>query len=82
MALERELETFKAKQAELAQHEGKYVLIGGDVVLGIYESHSDALNAGYAARKLEPFLVKKISAIETLANFSRDYRAECIALTQ
>jgi hypothetical protein len=79
MALERELETFQRLHDELVQHEGRYALIAGDKLLGIFESHSDALQAGYAARGMQPFLVKKVSAIEVIAHFSRDLRAPCIA---
>lgn len=82
VALERELETYKAKQAELAAYEGKFVLIAGTEVLGVFDSHSDALNAGYKERKMEPFMVKRVSAVEMLANFTRDLRQPCIVLAQ
>lgn len=83
VALEAEMATFAAKQAELMQHEGQYVLIAGDEVLGIYESHTDALTAGYEKMKLEPFLVKRISSIEIVSNYTRDIRASvCTASTQ
>jgi hypothetical protein len=81
MALERELETYNRLHDELVQHEGKYALIAEDHLIGVYDTHSDALNAGYAARGLQPFLVKKVSAIEVVAYFSRDLRAPCTALS-
>jgi len=37
MALEKELETYRNKLAELAQHEGKYVLIHGDKVEDFFQ---------------------------------------------
>ena len=82
MALERELETYRAKQAEMSANVGKYVLIAGANVLGYFDSHGDALKAGYKERQMEPFLVKKISAVEMLANFTRDLRQPCTVLTQ
>ena len=44
----------------------------GDDVLGIYDSYQDALTAGYEKVGLDPFLVKRISAIESVAYFSRE----------
>ena len=79
MLLEQELATYEAMRAELAQHEGTYALISGDQLLGIFDSQGDALDAGYKAKGLDPFLVKRISRIESVLYFSRDIRpSECI----
>ncbi len=78
MALEQELETYhKLLHAELAGQDGRYALIAGESLLGVYDSYNDALTAGYKERKLEPFLVKKVAAVETVAYFSRDFGSEC-----
>jgi hypothetical protein len=80
VALETELATFhRLLNAELANSEGRYALIAGDGLLGVFDSYNDALTAGYKERKLEPFLVKRVSAVETLATFTRDIGNSCIA---
>lgn len=70
--LARELEVYKSKLPELMPLAGKFVLIFHDDVVGTFESYSDALQAGYAKAKLEPFLVKKILADEQVSYFTRD----------
>ena len=71
MALEKELETYKARLAELATNEGKFVLISGDKVTGIFDTYADAIKEGYAKFGLAPFLVKQIQAIERVQFVSR-----------
>jgi hypothetical protein len=71
MALEKELETYKAKLSELTEHEGKFVLIKGDDVAGVYTSYDDALQEGYEKFGLGPFLVKQIHALEQVQFISR-----------
>jgi hypothetical protein len=71
MALEKELETYKAKLPELKAHEGKYVLIQGENVVDMFTSYEDALKEGYKRFGLTPFLVKQILAIEPVYYFSR-----------
>ena len=64
MALERELETYKAKLPELKASEGKFVLIKGDQVIDVYSSYEDAIKEGHAKFHLEPFLVKQIESMK------------------
>ncbi len=71
MALERELETFKRKLPELSGSEGKFALIHGDDLVEVFNTYEDALKEGYAKFKLEPFLVKQISALEQIQFISR-----------
>lgn len=71
MALETELETYKAKLPELLQEEGKFVLIHGDQVIDTFGTYEDAVKEGYAKFKLEPFLVKQIQAVEQVHFISR-----------
>ncbi len=78
MALERELETYqKLLHGELAAEVGRYALITKDDLLGVFDSYNDALTAGYKECGLDPFLVKKIAAVETIAYFTRDLGAQC-----
>jgi hypothetical protein len=71
MALETELETYKNKLPELSTDEGKFVLIHGSEVMGVYGTYEDAIKEGYAKFKLEPFLVKEIHIIEQIQFVSR-----------
>jgi hypothetical protein len=66
MALEKELETYNAHRDELLQHEGRFVVIHGDRIAGIWQTYEDALKAGYTEFKLVPFMVKQILAVEPI----------------
>jgi hypothetical protein len=69
--LERELATYQKALPNLMAEQGKFVLIVGDDVLGTFESYGDALTAGYKKAGLNPFLVKRISTVESIAYFTR-----------
>jgi len=71
MALETELAVYQAKLAELQANVGKYVLIHGEDVIDTFGSYEDALKAGYAQFGLNPFLVKRIQAVESSLFISR-----------
>jgi hypothetical protein len=71
VALEKELETYKKKLAELKQDEGKFVLIHGEDVIDTFTSYEDAIKEGYKRFKLEPFLVKQIHSIDQVQFISR-----------
>ena len=71
--LERERQTYEAKKAELLVNSaGKYVVIHGDQVAGVWDTQDDALRAGYERFQLEPFLVKEITEVERVHYFTRD----------
>ena len=78
-ALEREIATYNAKLPELLGSAGKFVLIKGDDVLGIFEAYADALQAGYGRHAEGGFLVKRITPDETVASFTRDLSLVCRA---
>jgi len=70
--LEKELETFGRKLPELnAVHEGKFALIHGEDVVDVFSGYDDAIKAGYSRFGLEPFLVKRIHAVEQVQFVSR-----------
>lgn len=72
MALEQELALFESKLSEFrAEHQGKYVLIGGEEVVDFFSSYEDAIKAGYTKFGLQPFLVKQILATEQVHFISR-----------
>ena len=59
--LERELEHFEAHRAEwLVHHEGKFALIRGDQLQGVYDTADAAYEAGVDQWGNVPFLVKQI----------------------
>jgi hypothetical protein len=77
MALEKELQTFDRELPNLLAEEGKFVVISGDQVVGIYVSYEDAIKVGYEKCGLKPFLVKRIQAVEQVQYFSRDLAFSC-----
>lgn len=77
MALEREMKAYNDNLANLIDKSGKFAVIKDDVIDGVFDTYSDALKAGYAKHKLEPFLVKQIAPAEGVMSFSRDYEFAC-----
>jgi hypothetical protein len=75
--LETELQTYRDKLPELKEEEGKFVLIKGKEVVGVFRAYEDAVKAGYEAFKLEPFLVKQIRAIEQVQVVTRLLNLPC-----
>jgi len=75
--LEKELATFEALKDSLLKDEGKYAVIRGDSLLGVFSSYDDAIQIGYRDCGLEPFLVKKIALFDQINFFSRDL-APCL----
>jgi hypothetical protein len=75
MANEYEIQYYRSHLLELLGpeyvNEGKYTLIKGDNAKGPYDTYDEALQAGYDAYGLEPFLVKKIEYSESVARYSR-----------
>jgi len=72
MTYEEELATYRARLPELLADEGKYAVIRGAEVLGVYGTYEDALQAGYAKYGAAPFLVQQINATEQVQYFTRD----------
>ncbi len=71
--LEKELETYRSKKADLvASSEGKFVLIFGDDVVGTFDTHADAIQEGYQKFGNVPFLAKRIEQIESPVNFANN----------
>ena len=69
--LRSELEYFEAHRAELVRAaRGKYALVKGEHLGGIYEDRNDAIRAGYEKFGNEPFLVKEILEVDIPLNFT------------
>jgi hypothetical protein len=71
MALEREIETYNRRLGELLPHQGKYVVIHADEVVGTYDGFDDALREGYERFGDEAFLVRKIRETEPVMTMPR-----------
>ena len=75
MSLEKELATFaKMKPDLLKNHEGKFVLIRGEELIGAYDSAENAYAEGIKRFGRELFLVKKVTEQEEV------YRNQALAL--
>ena len=69
-ALDVELGTYESGREELlASAEGKFVLIKGEELAGVYDSQQDAIREGYRQFGNVPFLVKQVLRIETPLRF-------------
>ena len=75
--LQAEMATYNSRLIELIGSVGKFVLIHGTSIEGIYDTYADALRIGYDRFKLEPFLVKQIAPSEQVQFFSRELAFEC-----
>jgi hypothetical protein len=63
--LEKELQVYKLRKKELlGKAKGKFVLIKGDEIIGVFESQIDAINHGYEKYGNTPLLVKEILEFE------------------
>jgi hypothetical protein len=71
MALERELQIYKERLADLRANEGKYALVHGDELV-VFDTYEDALRIGYEKYGLDPFMVKRIESVEAVHFITRD----------
>lgn len=71
MALEKEIETYEKQLPSLKDQAGRFVLIHGTEVAGVYSSYEDALKDGYEKFKLDPFLVRQIQVVEKVQVITR-----------
>ena len=64
-AIAEEIATYKARLPEMAhEHEGEYVLIKGNEVVGFYPDDASAIREGYRKFGIVPLLVKRVTATE------------------
>lgn len=69
--LQKELETYKANRSELLKKsKGKFVLIHGEEIVGVYDTHETAVRIGYETLGNVPFLIKEIVEVEMPLNFT------------
>jgi hypothetical protein len=70
--LKHEIERYeKELPALLAQGEGRFAVVHKDDPMEIVDTYDDALKVGYEKFGLEPFLVRQISRVQKVANFTR-----------
>jgi hypothetical protein len=71
--LEDELKTYEEHKQELLknkENEGKYVLIKGTQIIGIFDLEKDAMSSAIKQFGDELFLVKRIEEIEQVQNYT------------
>ncbi len=77
--LDREIARFNEALDTLLKDEGKFALLCGDGNIDVFESHEDALKAGYEKYGLTPFLVKRITRFPEVLQFTRFALGSCQA---
>ena len=71
LELETELQFFEAHRAELvAQAKGRYALVKGDRLVGLFNDQNEAVRAGYETFGNQAFLVKLITDVDIPLNFT------------
>lgn len=70
--LSEELATYEQLLPSLSAEEGRFAVITGKTLLGIYSAYEDALEAGYKVCGLDPFLVQEIVTSEAPPFIDRD----------
>lgn len=69
--LDTEVKTYEQNRDHLlGTAEGKFVLMHGMQVVGVYDSKMDAIAAGYQQFGNDPFLVKQVVRVEAPQNFT------------
>ena len=59
MALEKERAWYEANKVDLlAKHRGKWIVVHGDKLIGVYDSSTEAYNKGVEATQSEEILVR------------------------
>ncbi len=70
--LNKELDTYALNLPSLIASAGKFVVISGENVAGIFDTYNDGLKFAYKEFGLNPFLIKKISPSEHVSFFTRE----------
>ena len=70
----KETRFFESKLPDLVKSDvGRFVLIKGEELKGVFESQQDAIKAGYELFKGEPFFVKQIVPVQQPLNFANNF---------
>ncbi len=72
--LEKETQTFEQQLPGLLLTDlGKFVLIKGSEITGIFSALEDALKTGYEKFGADPFFIKQILPAQQPLNFANNY---------
>ncbi len=74
----QEIATYIRKLPELLSEAGRFVVIKGDTVEGVFDTYADAVQTGYDHFGLDSFFVKQIAPAERIHSFSRDLDPACL----
>jgi len=60
--IQAELKHFAAQKSEwLKNHRGKFVLVKGEELIGVFDAPESALSEGARRFGLEPFLIRRVA---------------------
>lgn len=66
-----EVELYKRRRGELvANHDGEFVLIKGEEIVGYYPTLGEALDEGYRRYQGAAFLARQVSLTDETVNFT------------
>jgi hypothetical protein len=69
--LETEWRYFNEHRADFVEEAaGKYALIKGDTLIGMYDNEASAIRTGYERLGNVPFLVKQVTAVDIPLTFT------------
>jgi hypothetical protein len=73
--LDREYETYEKYRARLvAEHDGEYVVIKGEEVIGVWPTVHEALVEAGRRFPFQPVMVDRISAVDEVVTMSANVR--------
>jgi len=72
--LEKEEKAFEQNLPELLKTDlGKFVLVKGDKIIGVYSVIADALSSGYEKYKEQPFFIRQVSLTQQPLDFTNHH---------
>ena len=72
--LDKETITFEQRLPELLKADtGKFALVKGDQIIGVFAAIADALSYGYEKYKDQPFFVRQVLPTQQPLNFVNNY---------
>ncbi|MBI2927900.1 MAG: hypothetical protein HYY24_19595 [Verrucomicrobia bacterium] len=75
--LQTALQSYRRHLPDLLAEQGKFALLAGDELVGVFGTYEDALTIGYEKFGLKTFLVKQILAEDEVLIFTRDLGESC-----
>ena len=77
---ENETETYRRLKPELLAnaHQGRFAVIYGDELAGVWDTFGDACGEGYRRYHQAPFMVKEIHEVEPVYTITRLVAPTCL----